>query len=109
MIVERIRPIIRIQMRRRQCPLDIRRAQRREMFAELGSEPVQLFPWVEGVVAPNPVSAVVHREAVLWGVDEISVITGPFVQPFLRAEVAEASVGSGFGGKRKFAGKVERA
>lgn len=96
-------------MRRRQCPLDVRRAQRCEMFAELGSEPVKLFPWVEGVVAPNTVTAVVHRKTVLWGVDEVSIVAGPFVQPFLRAEVAEARVSSGFGRERKFAGKVERA
>lgn len=79
MIIEWMLPVIRIQVRRRQCPLDIRRAQRCEVFAELGSEPVQLFPWVEGVISPDTVAAVVHREAVLWGVDEVSVIAGPFV------------------------------
>lgn len=64
---------------------------------------------MEGVVAPDTVAAVVYREAVLWGVDEVPVVAGPSVQPFLRAEVAEASVSSGFGGERKFAGKIERA
>lgn len=109
MVIVRILPIVRIQIPRWQGPFNIRRSQRRQILPVLGPEPVNLAARGDGVVAPDAVLVIVEREAVLGRVSQVAVGGGPFVEPFFRAEVAEARVRVGFGGEGEFAGEVHGA
>lgn len=107
MVIIRIPPINRIQIPRRQRPLDIRRPQHRQVLPVLGPKAIHFTPRREGIVPPDAVAVVVEREAVLRRVDQGPLGGGPFVEPFFWAEVAEARVGGCFGGEGESAGEEE--
>lgn len=108
-VIVRIFPIVRIQVPRRQCPLDIRRSQHGQILPVLRSEAVNLIARGEGIVAPNAVLVIVKRETVLGRIDQVAVGVGPLLKPFFGTEVAKARVGVGLGGEGKFAGEVHGA
>lgn len=94
-VIRIIRPGRRIEITRRQRPLDVRRPQRTQEAAVLGPEPVQLRPDRQRRVAHDRPPVRVQHEAVGWrvGVPCAGVAGGrPFPEELVRAQRPEARV-----------------
>ena len=98
MVVERVIPVARDKVARRQRALDVRRAQRRQEGPVLGPEAVELLAHGQRHVAEDGLAVAVGDDVAVGGrVDVGSVWVsggGPFCEELRRAEVPKGGVGA---------------
>ena len=108
MVVERVIPVARDKVTRRQRALNIRRAQRRQEGPVLGPEAVELLAHGQRHVPEDGLAVAVRDDVAVGGrVDVGSVWVsggGPFFEELRRAEVAEQGVGAKLVAEGEFLG-----